>query len=270
MANLTVKEIIGQLWEKVKEKDDEVKREVLSEIQNIQIQIVSVLPESGEERTIYFVSKTKKDKDTYDEYMWISGAWEHIGNTDIDLSAYVLKKTTIAGLSLENNITDVQLVTKLKSQIITAVADALFEKYGNEHKATSEAYGLVRMMSSGDVETMMSDISGGGDSLPDVAVSPKLLAAIIRSSDLAAKPGEDHHGTVKLAASSEVGTWKNCKNNEIGSVYHIGYAIENGAWSDEEMSDTSKNIVQNKVVKKYVDDIKSGMTQEELDAILNS
>ena len=64
---------------------------LISSLENVTIKIVEALPSSGESNIIYFVSKTPKTDDTYDEYIWINNAWEHIGSTDIDLSDYYTK-----------------------------------------------------------------------------------------------------------------------------------------------------------------------------------
>lgn len=53
-------------------------------------EIVSVLPSTGEPNILYLVAKsTAASGNGYDEYLYINGAWELIGSTDIDLSGYV-------------------------------------------------------------------------------------------------------------------------------------------------------------------------------------
>ena len=65
--------------------------ELISGVGGLNIEIVNSLPSSGETGTLYFVPKTPDTRDVYDEYMWISNAWEHIGSTDVDLSNYYTK-----------------------------------------------------------------------------------------------------------------------------------------------------------------------------------
>ncbi len=52
---------------------------------------VSALPEiaSADVNTIYMLTKSGKDNDNFDEYMVMDGAWEIIGNSNVDLSNYV-------------------------------------------------------------------------------------------------------------------------------------------------------------------------------------
>lgn len=53
-------------------------------------EIVSALPATGETNILYLVAKsTAASGNGYDEYLYINGAWELIGSTDIDLSGYV-------------------------------------------------------------------------------------------------------------------------------------------------------------------------------------
>jgi len=52
--------------------------------------VVEELPQVGQNNIIYLVPKsTSKTNNYYDEYMWISNAWELIGDTQVDLSNYV-------------------------------------------------------------------------------------------------------------------------------------------------------------------------------------
>ena len=53
-------------------------------------EIVSELPETGQSNILYLVAKTSAASgDGYDEYLYINGAFERVGSTDIDLSGYV-------------------------------------------------------------------------------------------------------------------------------------------------------------------------------------
>lgn len=55
----------------------------------IQIKIVNELPETGEEKILYFLPI---DDGTHEEYMWIAEKWEMIGTTKVDLSDYYTKQ----------------------------------------------------------------------------------------------------------------------------------------------------------------------------------
>lgn len=66
----------------------------------IKMQIVDVLPTTGRSDTIYLVKKEVPSTDnSYDEYIYTGTAWEHIGDTSIDLSDYYTKEETDEALS---------------------------------------------------------------------------------------------------------------------------------------------------------------------------
>lgn len=70
-------------------------KDSLKDITGFDAVIVEVLPSEGKKGTVYLRAKAAADTDNvYDEYMWISGSWELIGTTAMDLSDY-LKKTDL-------------------------------------------------------------------------------------------------------------------------------------------------------------------------------
>jgi len=68
----------------------------------IKMQIVNVLPETGEEDTIYLVPNTDPEtQNNYDEYVYVNGQWEKLGGVqvEVDLTDYV-KFTDYASSSI--------------------------------------------------------------------------------------------------------------------------------------------------------------------------
>ena len=67
-------------------------------ITSIRYEKVTSLPATGSNGVIYLVAHSHGTQDIYDEYIWLSEAkaYEKIGNTDIDLSAYVKKSELTA------------------------------------------------------------------------------------------------------------------------------------------------------------------------------
>ena len=100
---------------------------LIGAIKTIKAEIVAELPTAdattyfNDSKTIYMVAITGSGNDYYNEYITVrSGtegsytyAWEKIGNTQIDLSGYVQKTTTIASVDLQDNITKSELLTAL-------------------------------------------------------------------------------------------------------------------------------------------------------------
>lgn len=74
-------------------------------ITSIKYEKVNSLPTSGSNGVIYLVAHSHGTQDIYDEYIWLSEAkaYEKIGNTDIDLSAYVKKSELTAITTNELN-----------------------------------------------------------------------------------------------------------------------------------------------------------------------
>lgn len=61
----------------------------ISGIAGITFVVVQVLPETGEAGTIYLLADSHGTQDSYDEYVWVNGAWEQLGHAYVDLSDYV-------------------------------------------------------------------------------------------------------------------------------------------------------------------------------------
>lgn len=91
----------------------------IAAVKQFQYEVVSELPTASANTMgkIYLVSDVHNSADNYDEFITLEkdGAysWEKIGNTDIDLTGYVQKTTTIAGVDLQDNITKTELLTAL-------------------------------------------------------------------------------------------------------------------------------------------------------------
>ena len=67
-------------------------------ITQFDLQVVTELPQTGKKGVIYLIAHTHGSGDLYDEYLWVDSksAFEKIGNTDIDLSAYMKKADAVA------------------------------------------------------------------------------------------------------------------------------------------------------------------------------
>ena len=71
----------------------------------------SILETTGQEKVFYFLPKdVSKPDDGYDEFIWTdSQGWEQVGVTDVDLSAYALKATSLAGYGIEDAYTKTEI-----------------------------------------------------------------------------------------------------------------------------------------------------------------
>lgn len=98
----------------------------IGDINQFNYQVVSSLPTASADTmyTIYLLSNsTPGSQNVYDEYITIESqdtelgtpvyTWEKIGTTEVDLSNYVQKTFTIAGVDMQDNITAAELRTAL-------------------------------------------------------------------------------------------------------------------------------------------------------------
>lgn len=64
-------------------------------------QIIESFPAEGKKGVIYLVANEHGENDTYDEYLWIDNRYEKIGNTDVDLTQYILKSDLVTLTQVE-------------------------------------------------------------------------------------------------------------------------------------------------------------------------
>ncbi len=101
-------------WAKAKKYTDNA----VSQTAGLHREIVNSLPITGDEKVIYMVPVTGSGDDNYNEYMWINGAYELIGNTRVDLTDYYNKTQVDAALSAKANTAD----TYTKTEVDTALS----------------------------------------------------------------------------------------------------------------------------------------------------
>lgn len=68
----------------------------LANVTSISYEVVTSLPTTGSAGVIYLVAHSHGTNDVYDEYIWTGSAYEKIGNTDVDLSGYMLTTDMVA------------------------------------------------------------------------------------------------------------------------------------------------------------------------------
>lgn len=121
----------------------------IGNLTQFQVQIVNMLPvENIDIHTIYFVPMSMSSAaDSYYEYMYIDGAWELIGTTQIDLSDYYTKeeveqyirdnkyvlptasKTTLGGVMIDDESIKIKGgVISVNTEISIATAQEVVDK----------------------------------------------------------------------------------------------------------------------------------------------
>lgn len=74
---------------------------------------------SADAHTVYYVKSFNGTNDSYDEYMAVSGVWEKLGNTDVNLTNYSVKGETVSSIHFDTT-------------------DGLSYHYANENVATDK------------------------------------------------------------------------------------------------------------------------------------
>lgn len=75
---------------------------LISEARHMKKEIVSTKPATGEDNVIYLVGPKGSGNNTYEEWLYVNGQWEKIGDTStkVDLSGY-LKTSDIGAITTE-------------------------------------------------------------------------------------------------------------------------------------------------------------------------
>lgn len=112
-------------------------------VTSIKAEVVSALPATGVNGTIYLVAHAHGTGDAYDEYLWIESAnkFEKIGNTDIDLSLYAKKTDLNSYLTISSASSTYATKTELGSYLKSTNAESTYAKKTdlNSYLTTSTA-----------------------------------------------------------------------------------------------------------------------------------
>ncbi len=98
-------EIPTKLSQLINDKTFKTEAEIQELINNstkLKKEVITSLPATGKEDVIYLLKNKNDTNNVYTEYMWISGRWEIIGDTKVDLSEY-LKTTDLKSAKLRTN-----------------------------------------------------------------------------------------------------------------------------------------------------------------------
>lgn len=235
-------------------------KEMISNLVNLRLQIVAELPERGETNIIYLIQKDGEAPDTYDEYVYIEDKWEKIGNTDVDLSNYYTKedvynKSEINEIKsqIESQISDVEVSNSGSGNVITSLeVDPV-----NKHKINVAKD--IDVYTKSEIDSKLSD-SGLGDVIAAaefttenrVIVSNgagkvvKDSGVLIENLALKSYVDEKEISWDKVTGKPETYAPSEHKHNiaDINDFPEIPDPIQ----VDSELSSSSENPVQNKVI----------------------
>lgn len=72
-------------------KQGKILKSLIDSIYSFRIEFLDNLPVSGESHVLYLLRKIGASSDTYDEYLYVDGKWEIVGNLSVDLTQYYTK-----------------------------------------------------------------------------------------------------------------------------------------------------------------------------------
>ena len=190
---------------------------LIAAIPKTKVEVVQTLPTASAtywfnySHTIYLAPKsTSQTSNIYDEYICMrSGtegsytyAWEKIGDTEIDLSNYVQKTTTIAGIDLQDNITTAELQTALTDTTHNFVTTTEKSTWTGKQDA---------LVSGTNIKTINNEsiLGSGNITINSTPTTVKVDGTSITSNyeaDILTMNGDYNSSTNKMATANDVNT----------------------------------------------------------------
>lgn len=264
-----------------------VLKTMISNLANLRIEVVNELPSTGETNVIYLVKKAGTNLDVHDEYVYVEGNWEKIGNTEVDLSNYYTKDQVYTKSETYSQEEVGTLITEIEGKIPTIpnvetsmsgvgnVITSIDVDASNKHKIA--AVKGISVYSKSEIDEKLSD-SGLGDV---IAEAPFTTADRVITSGGAGKTVKDSGILLTNLATKEFVNqfepeWDKIANkpstftpsahthtvSQITNFPTLGalaskdkvdesdlnFNIPEGVVVDSALSTTSENPVQNKVI----------------------
>lgn len=148
-----------------------VLKTMISNLANLRIEVVNELPSTGETNVIYLVKKAGINSDVHDEYVYVEGNWEKIGNTEVDLSNYYTKDQVYTKSETYSQEEVGTLITEIEGKIPTIpnvetsmsgagnVITSIDVDASNKHKIA--AVKGISVYSKSEIDEKLSDTSLG-------------------------------------------------------------------------------------------------------------
>lgn len=262
-----------------------VLKTMISNLANLRIEVVNELPSTGETNVIYLVKKAGTNPDVHDEYVYVEGNWEKIGNTEVDLSNYYTKDQVYTKSETYSQEEVGTLITEIEGKIPTIpnveismsgtgnVITSINVDASNKHKIA--AVKGISVYSESEIDEKLSNL---GDV---IAEAPFTTADRVITSGGAGKTVKDSGILLTNLATKEFVNqfepeWNKIANkpstftpsahthtvNQITDFPTLGalaskdkvdesdlnFNIPEGVVVDSALSATSENPVQNKVI----------------------
>ena len=240
-------------------------KEMIANLANLQIEIVDQLPSIGETNIIYLVKKSGSAPDIHDEYVFVDGKWEKIGNTEIDLSNYYTRaevdakipvipniETSISGAG--NVITLIEVDANNKHKVNATKGISVYTQQEVDDKLTGFGAGDVIAAEAFTTADRVITSNGPGKTVKDsgILISNLALKSYVDEKEIAwdkvtGKP-ETYVPAAHTHSLSQITDARALAYKDKIDESDLNFDIPEGIVVDSSLSTTSVNPVQNKVV----------------------
>ena len=240
-------------------------KEMIANLANLQIEIVDQLPSIGETNIIYLVKKSGSALDIHDEYVFVDGKWEKIGDTEIDLSNYYTRaevdakipvipniETSISGAG--NIITLIEVDANNKHKVNATKGISVYTQQEVDDKLTGFGAGDVIAAEAFTTADRVITSNGPGKTVKDsgILINNLALKSYVDEKEIAWDKVTGKPETYVPAAH----THPLAQITDAGALAYkdkidesdLNFDIPEGIVVDSSLSTTSVNPVQNKVV----------------------
>lgn len=212
------------------------------------------LPEIGNPNTIYFKKKEGSDKDIYNEYIYIETAWELIGSTEVDLSNYYTKDQVYSKTEVDEKIPDIETVASGSGNVITSIT------VDSENKHKINISKDIDVYTKSEIDSKLSD-SGLGDVIAaaEFTTENRVIVAngagkVVKDSgilieNLALKSYVDEKEIAWDKVTGKPETYAPSEHKHDITDINDFPEIPDPIQVDSELSSSSENPVQNKVIE---------------------
>ena len=240
-------------------------KEMIANLANLQIEIVDQLPSIGETNIIYLVKKSGSAPDIHDEYVFVDGKWEKIGDTEIDLYNYYTRaevdakipvipniETSISGAG--NVITLIEVDANNKHKVNATKGISVYTQQEVDDKLTGFGAGDVIAAEAFTTADRVITSNGPGKTVKDsgILINNLALKSYVDEKEIAWDKVTGKPETYVPAAH----THPLAQITDAGALAYkdkidesdLNFDIPEGIVVDSSLSTTSVNPVQNKVV----------------------
>ena len=240
-------------------------KEMIANLANLQIEIVDQLPSIGETNIIYLVKKSGSAPDIHDEYVFVDGKWEKIGDTEIDLSNYYTRaevdakipvipniETSISGAG--NVITLIEVDANNKHKVNATKGISVYTQQEVDDKLTGFGAGDVIAAEAFTTADRVITSNGPGKTVKDsgILINNLALKSYVDEKEIAwdkvtGKP-ETYVPAAHTHPLAQITDARALAYKDKIDESDLNFDIPEGIVVDSSLSTTSVNPVQNKVV----------------------